>query len=326
MTSFQMLWDCPRCGTRGLLGVSHRHCPSCGTAQDPAKRYFPEPGSEVEALGHQWVGVDRSCPYCQSPNSAKAVHCVNCGSNLDGASEVGLVQDGGAALEPPPDRNPPPPPPRKGRPWWPWVVGIVVLAGLAIFWSLRSSPRKVEVVSRSWERSISVERFGPLSSGSWCDEVPGDASTTGRSSRQRSTRSVEDGQTCSDRRVDQGDGSFRVEQECHTNYREEPIYDDWCSWTAMRWQFETRIVARGGEDTPPRWPAFEPSGSGIGALREAGREEIWPVVFRARDGEKQWTCRLPSELGTRCRLESRWILPVRRVGGAVCSQLKPAVE
>ena len=49
-TYYEMLWDCPQCGTLGLLGDSHRHCPTCGTAQDPTKRYFPKPAAELGEL------------------------------------------------------------------------------------------------------------------------------------------------------------------------------------------------------------------------------------------------------------------------------------
>ena len=53
---YEMLWDCTQCNTLGLLGDSHRHCPTCGAAQDPTKRYFPKPGEEVETNDHQFVG------------------------------------------------------------------------------------------------------------------------------------------------------------------------------------------------------------------------------------------------------------------------------
>ena len=35
------LWACRYCGSRKLLGKSHRHCPSCGAPQQNAPRYFP---------------------------------------------------------------------------------------------------------------------------------------------------------------------------------------------------------------------------------------------------------------------------------------------
>ena len=40
-TSYQMLWDCRHCGSEGLLGLDHKHCPGCGGAQDTGSRYFP---------------------------------------------------------------------------------------------------------------------------------------------------------------------------------------------------------------------------------------------------------------------------------------------
>ena len=64
-TYYEMLWDCPQCGTLGLLGDSHRHCPTCGTAQDPTKRYFPTPGEEVEAKS-PWLWWQTRQPRCQS--------------------------------------------------------------------------------------------------------------------------------------------------------------------------------------------------------------------------------------------------------------------
>jgi len=323
MTSFQMLWDCPQCGTRGLLGVTHRHCPSCGTAQDPQARYFPEPGSEVALENHEYFGADRSCPYCQTPNSVKAAHCVNCGAALDGSAPVALKTDGPPVPAPASSAPPAAPAAWWKTVWFRWCAALAVVA-LALVWMLSAKDHRVEVKSQGWERRIFVERFGPLSSGSWCNEVPGDAQVVGHESRQRSTREVPDGQTCSDRRVDQGDGSFRVEQECRTRYRSEPVYDDWCSWTALRWQAYDQEVRSGSGGTPLVWPPFQPTGIGIGALREGGREEVWPVRFGALDGKGEWECRLPPAKGPECRPGTRWILPVRRVGGAKCGDLAPA--
>ncbi|MCF8168736.1 MAG: hypothetical protein K9J77_09015, partial [Rhodoferax sp.] len=97
---FEMLWDCTQCGARGLFAKSQRHCPSCGTAQDATKRYFPEPGQEKQATGHQFVGADWRCSYCDSPNSAAAAFCGNCGGPKEGAQKVQpIVEDGpGGAL------------------------------------------------------------------------------------------------------------------------------------------------------------------------------------------------------------------------------------
>ena len=59
MARYEMLWDCGQCGTKGLLGLTHRHCPSCGAAQDPTRRYYPEAGAEVAADAHPYQGKDK---------------------------------------------------------------------------------------------------------------------------------------------------------------------------------------------------------------------------------------------------------------------------
>lgn len=88
---YQMFWDCSYCGTKELLGVSHRHCPNCGGAQDENKRYFPPEGREVELHDHVYFGVDWDCQHCSTPNSKNSNNCVNCGSPQNGAVEVDLV-------------------------------------------------------------------------------------------------------------------------------------------------------------------------------------------------------------------------------------------
>ena len=108
MTSYEMLWDCEFCGTEKLLGLTHRHCPACGGAQDPERRYFPAPGEEIEVANHVFTGVDKECPACETPNAAKAAYCVNCGHNMDETKQVDLVQDPADAPKPPTD------PPAKG--------------------------------------------------------------------------------------------------------------------------------------------------------------------------------------------------------------------
>src|SRR5688572_11159855 len=94
-----MLWECGACGTRGLLGKTNRQCPNCGAPQDPAKRYFPPPGQEKEAVNHTFDGVDKACPSCHTPNGARANNCRNCGTPLEGAAGVSLVIPGAQGVQ-----------------------------------------------------------------------------------------------------------------------------------------------------------------------------------------------------------------------------------
>src|SRR5688500_9569109 len=85
---YEMLWDCAYCGTRKLLGKTHRFCPKCGAPQDAEKRYFPSDDEKVAVEDHVYVGADRMCGACGSAMSAKALHCSQCGAPLEGAREV----------------------------------------------------------------------------------------------------------------------------------------------------------------------------------------------------------------------------------------------
>src|SRR5687768_8288081 len=85
---YEMLWDCKFCGTKKLLGKTHRFCPNCGGQQDPSCRYFPADAEKVAVQDHVYVGADKICPACQSVSAASAEFCGNCGSPLDKAASA----------------------------------------------------------------------------------------------------------------------------------------------------------------------------------------------------------------------------------------------
>src|SRR5690606_34912595 len=105
----------------------------------------------------------------------------------------------------------------------------------------------VIATGHSWEREIRVDEYRNFSIQDWDDSRPaGDNVVRGLcTQKQRSTRQVPDGQECTSRRVDQGDGTFRTEQDCRTKYRSEPVYDDWCTWSGQRWEYSRSISTSG---------------------------------------------------------------------------------
>ncbi len=299
MARYQMLWDCASCGTAKLLGLTHRHCPNCGAAQDAKRRYFPREGEEVAVEGHTYVGVDRECPACKTPNSAAAGFCLNCGSPLDGAAVVPLRGDNSRvplseasdesarenrqALSPEVEPRlfsgiaPEEPPPRKR---WPKVLaGLVMSALVGLFWTRDIT---VTATAHAWVRSIDLERLTPTAESDWRDRVPSGAYRMSCSREVRSQRQVADGETCSPVRRDQGDGTFTTEQSCTTSYRSEPIYDDKCSYTIDRWTVFRTDEARGGFLTDePKWPrvTLARHGACVGCDREGQRREDYTVLF-----------------------------------------------
>ena len=311
MARYQMLWDCASCGTTKLLGLTHRHCPNCGAAQDAKRRYFPAEGEEVAVEGHTYVGVDRECPACQTPNSAASGFCVNCGSPLDGAVAVPLRSDDskvplGSVPDDAPDEKPafrppaaepklfsgiaPEEPPRRKK--WPMAIaGLVMSALVALFWTRDIT---ATATAHAWVRSIDVEQLTPTAESDWRDRVPSGAYDRSCHSEVRSHRQVADGETCSPVRRDQGDGTFTTEQSCTTSYRSEPVYDDKCSYTIDRWKVIRTAEAKGQFLTDePRWPRVTLSrpGACVGCDREGQRREDYSVTFSYED--KSSSCSFP---------------------------------
>lgn len=67
-----MPWDCAYFDQKKLLGLTHRHCRTCGAAQELSQPYFAPPGEEVEAYGHMFVGTERACSACSTRHKRPA--------------------------------------------------------------------------------------------------------------------------------------------------------------------------------------------------------------------------------------------------------------
>ncbi len=296
MPTYEMLWDCPYCGTRKLLGKTHRFCPQCGAPQDPEKRYFPSDADKVAVENHEYVGADHICPSCGAAMGARAVHCSQCGGSLDGAARVRLVDQAGAApastasthTSAPAAVATVPRDERRGRaPWALGCLGVVVvgvaLLLVAILWK---RPAEVRVTGHTWERMVEVEALGPQAGQAWCDEMPRDARDVRRSREKRSHRRAANGEDCTTVKVDQGDGTYREEERCQTRYVDEPVYDDRCSFTVDRWTHTRDVRASGAGLTPaPRWPdAALRTGTCRGCERSGRRIERYRVQLRGPDG------------------------------------------
>lgn len=286
---YEMWWDCAFCETKALLGKSNRFCPHCGAQQDASSRYFPPAGKE-QAANHEYDGADLECPACKTPNGAKAHHCRNCGSPMDGSQEVARVADQSSAAPKVGEGKP------AGKKKWPYVVGGVFLLLLAfclvsMFWTKDVG---VTVAAHAWEREIDVERLQAVSESAWCDSMPSGAYSVSRHREQRSTKKIPDGETCTTRNVDRGDGTFERKEECRTKYREEPIYDDRCHFTIDRWRVQRTEKAQGAGTSPePQWPAVHLSrpGNFLGAEREGSRREKYSLSLRGED-QKTYGCTL----------------------------------
>lgn len=343
--TYQMLWDCPACGTEKLLGLDHRFCPACGSPQDPEKRYFPSDAEKVAVEDHAFSGADRSCGACDVPNSAKASHCVACGCPLDDAEEVARrKQRSGRGFEAServedaedehrerkrreelqrrgidPNEGETPPPKKSKTPLVLGCVGVLGL-GLAIFCALAMFWKKeaaLAVADHSWERSVEVEQFKTVEESDWCDSVPSKGKVTKTKDKQRDTKKVPDGEDCTTVRQDKGDGTFTETEKCETVYREEPIYDAWCTYDIDKWVVVDTKQASGGLADSPVWPTVKTSSD----TREGARKESYTVVLQDAEGERH-RCDFPETKWASMAVGSQYTGEVSVVtGGLSCSSL-----
>ncbi|TNE90658.1 MAG: zinc ribbon domain-containing protein [Deltaproteobacteria bacterium] len=336
MATYEMFWDCPACGTTKLLGKTHRHCPSCGAAQDPERRYFPAEHEKVAVEDHVFVGRDLVCAHCETPNSAIAKHCVNCGAAIGDGDDVGvvLVHERDGSSEAPSEASgatsssaKPEVPVKSGGRGWAGLVGLGLLGMLfvsmlccciTVFWTREG---EAELVSRSWERSIAIERFSARSDGDWCDGMPHDAYGVSRSQKQRSTNRIPDGEVCRTVNRDNGDGTYSQSQSCTTTYREEPVYDDWCSYTVDRWGHDRWETAKGTGKDKPKWPRISVDGCrSLGCTREGSRVAHYTLHLREVGGDGDADCQVTEAQWTREKKGRRQTVAIGVIDGGIrCS-------
>lgn len=347
--TYQMLWNCAVCGTEKLLGVTHRFCPNCGTQQDPDWRYFPAEDEYVRVENHVFVGKDLTCSVCGTLNAADANFCENCGSTLEDAEPASSLGEqrmaSGRAFPSSGSRD------EVAEQWQRQmnaidekakgggipmrtvvILGLVALvavgAFIAVFWTQEA---RVTATAHSWERTIVVDEYRFFTTQNWDDMRPaGDQVTRGTCvERQRGSRQVPDGQECETVRVDNGDGTFSTRQECRTVYRSEPVYDDWCTYSGYRWEFDRNVTTSGNSvsDTPT-WgdPNLNCANQrSTGCEREARREEQYIVQFTSNSGDNSYDCAFEQPAWRDVALNSEWRVQVRVIdpNAALCDTLVP---
>ena len=301
--TYEMIWDCKFCGNKNLPAKTHKFCPTCGAAQDPQSRRFPSDEEKIAVKEHVSKGASLICPACGTPNDGDSQFCMQCDAPLDQAaraktvgSEVRAENQSFAAGQ---ERDLaqerlaedlPKAPVTAGKPNpLIFIIGAIVLlliCGGIILALTAKRDATATVVGHDWQRIIYVDRFTSVRDNAWDDQVPADAYSVSCSERQRSSRQVPDGEECAVRRVDNGDGTFSERRECNTVYRDEPVYDDYCSFTVNRWVPDREIQSSSAQAAAPFWPSADlTSGSSLGAERENRRSESYIVLLDV-DGQR----------------------------------------
>lgn len=319
---YEMFWDCEFCGATKLLGKSHRHCPQCGAAQSPGKRYFPPEEEKVAVQDHVYFGADWECGSCKTPNSNASAFCGNCGSPKDGARTVGLAHE-----QPEPEPPPAPPPAQRGG-GGRGLVGVlglgcvgggflllILLCAVTMFWT---SSESATVTGHRWERTVQIQEYQADSASAWCDEMPPGAYDVRSTEKERSTQKIPDGEECETVNVDNGDGTFRQEEKCETVYRDQPVYADWCSYTIDQW-VDLREAAADGDGMAPVWPQTQLNTCAQprrGCQREGDRRESYTLQVRDAEGDSH-NCTMSEDRWRSVQDNQQITITVQVIGGGV---------
>lgn len=326
---FEMLWDCPYCGTRKLLGKTHRFCPHCGAAQAADARYFPSDTEKVAVHEHIYGGSDKHCPACNTANSHQAEFCTQCGAALAQAKPVQLQANQiGKADEPfqatQPSEAQGALAAAKARPksqrFTHWgiagLLGVGLVGGLVFFfWRQAIS---VDITGHHWTREIRIENYAPRTEDQWCDSLPARAYNIKRQQQIRSYEQVpyENCETYL-HRLDQGDGTFREveERKCYTAYRQgDPIYADYCHYVVDRWQY-LRSIKASGQDKNAYWPQVNLLKTGQCQGCERAGKRLAHYFLTLQLPEETHMCEVTQQIWQQAELNARWQLDANAITG-----------
>jgi hypothetical protein len=336
-------WDCPTCGTTGLLG-RQLACEGCGNRRPEGIRfYLPDDAAEVtdaERLAEARAGADWICEHCGVSARASQARCPGCGAERGGSPQQQTHEH---RFEEPAEEEAPRAlaamaPPRRRRRWKGPAAILAIVGGMVWY----NGPVEVTatVAAKDWSRAIEVQEYRTVQEEDWSVPQGGRQKRSFRAIRdyrqvldhyETKTRQVSERvqtgtrtYTCGQR--DMGNGYFEdvtcTEPEYTTNYRtesyqdpvyrQEPIYDTKYAYEIEKWLPDDTAWARGDASREPAWPAVQ-----IGrGEREGARIQRYVLRFTDDEG-KTYEREVTAEQFARYRAGQSVTLRKKRGGGEV---------
>jgi hypothetical protein len=334
-------WDCPACGTAGILG-RQLACTGCGQRRPEGVRfYLPDNAAEVtgsERLAEARAGADWICEHCGVSARATQARCPGCGAERGGSQ---TQQTHEHRYDEPAEEAPRPlaamaPPKRKRR--WKGPAAILAVVG-GLVWYNGPVEVTATVAGKDWTRAIEVQEYRTVQEEDWSVPQGGREKRSFRAIRdyrqvldryETRTRQVSERvqtgtrtYTCGQR--DMGNGYFEdvtcTEPEYTTNYRtetyqdpiyrQEPVYDTRFAYEIEKWVPDDTAWARGDGSREPAWPAVSIDRN----EREGARIQRYVLRFTDDDG-KTYEREVTAEQFERYRPGAPVKLRTKRGGGA----------
>jgi hypothetical protein len=305
-------WDCDYCGADRISGEI-KICPNCGKPRGKdVTFYMAGPKNYVEDPDKINKNPDWVCPYCQTLNPDDNKFCSACGSARE-ESDTNYFESKEKDREREEKREEDR---RKaegtdlaarasGRSRLPLILILLAIFGLMVF-AFMPKTRKMHVDSRTWERSVSIERYQEVRESSW-NLQDGAWDVTSRDEvytynhvldhYETRTREVSeqvlDGYDTEIEYRDLGNGYYeeiehqvpRYRTEYHTETYQEPVYVDIpvfakkYYYSIMKWLYDRDEVTSGADNEPYYAELNLPDNE-----RESGRSEQYWIL----SGDKRY--------------------------------------
>jgi hypothetical protein len=335
----EMWWRCSACQAENL--GRFKGCQACGKAKE-GEPFYDAPGTAVPSyeqrvtdaalIAQATAGADWACRYCGSHQRRDNGTCAECGAGQGEAarpatyfsSYIGDANRAKAEAASAPPPLPAPPPPAPFVSWFKhyWLLLVVASVVLSIAGGLyllfRTRVVTAEVVERTWEHKVLVERYMVVEGQGFAESRPASAfeivprgqrfhhndKVRDGTEREAYTERVACGQTCSKTPVSctTNNNGFKTcsggDQRCSTKYCSEtryrevprykdvPVYREWYTWKNWEWKLH-RSVSEVGSFDEPRWPSDAKvalnQGVGPGEKERTRNEAKYHVVFEDRE-------------------------------------------
>lgn len=204
-----------------------------------------------------------------------------------------------------------------------WLIGLggaAAIGGGVLWWTHDVS---VVVVGHHWETHIQIENLGARSQESWCNEMPNDAYNVKRSMKVRETKQIKEGETCTNVKEKQPDGSFKEKRECQPKYRSEPVHDSSCQFDVNRWGL-ARTVSKNGDGKTLQWGTFQLKCTGemFGCERESSRKTKLFLSLKDPENQQTYRCEVPENIWQATQPNSKLTLKLSNItGGERCGSI-----
>jgi hypothetical protein len=204
-----------------------------------------------------------------------------------------------------------------------WIIGLAgaAAAGGGVLWWTHDVT--VLVTGHQWETHIEIENLAARSQESWCNEMPNDAYNVKRSMKTRGYKKIKEGETCTNVKEKQPDGSSKDKRECTPKYREEPEYDSSCQFEINRWGF-ARTISTIGDGKTLQWGTVQLKCTGemFGCERESARKKKFFLNLKDPETQQTYRCEAPENIWQTTQINSKLTLKVSSVtGGERCNSI-----